>query len=100
MQKSKHNAIEHAFSEGTVDVASYWQQVAVSRFSGWSRALSESETIRTQKALTRMRNGFQATRATSLIDGMGAHVDAASMADDQREAQQKFLSILGVKDVV
>ena len=100
MQKSAHNPIEEAFSEGIVDVATYWQQVAVSRFARWSRALTEPEAIRTQKALTRMRNGFQTTLATSLIDGAGVHIDQASMADDQREAQQRFLSILGVKDVV
>ena len=100
MQKVPQNSIEHAFAVGASDVASYWQQVAVARFSGLRNVLSEVEVIRIQKALTRMRNGFLAARAADSSAGSDVDSGAVSSDKEQQVAQQQFLSILGVKDVV
>ena len=97
MQKIPQDSIEHMFAVGATDVASYWQQIARARFSGVSSVLSEAQAIRIQKALTRMRNGFLAARAAGPDVDPGADM---SSGDQRQMAQQQFLSLLGVKDVV
>ncbi len=100
MSKPLQDPMEYAFVVDAGDVTGYWQKIVMPRLSGVSQVLSESETIRIQKALTRMRNGFLAARASCLSHGACADSDVAPDCEGQRLAQERFLAILGCKDVV